>query len=382
MPILHPEVEAAPLGDLRALEGRQLRDGLLVHASRSALYRARWREAGIDPGAIRTLEDLQRLPYIRGVDLREVWQPHPHDVLCDPDVRIWFATSGTTGAPKWTPYGRQELAMFEEVVLRVYHMTTTRQDAFRIAIFGTPAPFVSDAAAYALLAAHVAARLPVEYILSSPTQAAVTLAFLADRRPTAVIGFPSLLLRIAEGIAAEAPQAARAAWRDEPSLRTFAGVVATRMLRLQARHLYRPEIGLFGGEPPPPARRAPPRGAPDREEADGSVPAAIHLFDAAPGALGEFVFTSFARALPLVRYRTGDVIEVLAVARCGCGRTHPRIRVRGRRDDLVNLGLIRFSTAELDQRLGALGGVGAWQLRIVRRGYKPQPVLYLVPIAP
>src|SRR3972149_6788301 len=207
MPILHPEVEAAPLGDLRALEERQLRDGLLVHASRSALYRARWREAGIDPGAIHTLQDLQRLPY----------------VLCDPDVRIWFATSGTTGAPKWTPYGRQELAMLEEVVLRVYHMTTTRQDAFRIAIFGTPAPFVSDAAAYALLAAHVAARLPVEYILSSPTQAAVTLAFLADHRPTAVIGFPSLLLRIPEGIAAEAPQGARAAWRGEPSLRTFAG---------------------------------------------------------------------------------------------------------------------------------------------------------------
>ena len=421
MPILHPEVEAAPLGDLRALEERQLRNGLLVHASRSALYRARWREAGIDPGAIRTLEDLQRLPYIRGVDLREVWQHHPHDVLCDPDVRIWFATSGTTGAPKWTPYGRQELAMFEEVVLRVYHMTTTRQDAFRIAIFGTPAPFVSDAAAYALLAAHVAARLPVEYILSSPTQAAVTLAFLADHRPTAVIGFPSLLLRIAEGIAAEAPQAARTAWRDEPSLRTFAGVVATRMLRLQARHLYRPEIGLFGGEPLAPYRRplldawglrayelyamteypcfhveCPeqsgihlwadwcipeiiPLEALDREEADGSVPAAIHLFDAAPGALGEFVFTSFARALPLVRYRTGDVIEVLAVARCGCGRTHPRIRVRGRRDDLVNLGLIRFSTAELDQRLGALGGITNWQLRIVRRGYKPQPMLYLVP---
>src|SRR3972149_6773150 len=170
MPILHPEVEAAPLGDLRALEERQLRDGLLVHASRSALYRARWREAGIDPGAIHTLQDLQRLPYIRGVALREVWQPPP------------------------------------------------RQDAFRIAIFGTPAPFVSDAAAYALLAAHVAARLPVEYILSSPTQAAVTLAFLADHRPTAVIGFPSLLPRTAAGIAPGAPQAARTGRRGGPPL--------------------------------------------------------------------------------------------------------------------------------------------------------------------
>src|SRR3970282_934905 len=112
MPILHPEVDAAPLGDLRALEERQLRNGLLVHASRSALYRARWREAGIDPGAIRTLEDLQRLCSLAGAD--------------------------------------------------------------------------------ALRAAHAAGRLPVEYILPSPTQAAVTLSFLADRRPTAVIGFPSL----------------------------------------------------------------------------------------------------------------------------------------------------------------------------------------------
>lgn len=424
MPILRPEVEAAPPGDLRALEEERLAAGLIAHAAHSVLYRERWRQAGVDPSAVRTLADLRRLPYVRGADLRDVWQERGGEVLCDPDVRIWFATSGSTGAPKWTPYGRQELAMFEEIVLRVYHMLRTREDrAFRIAIFGTPAPFVSDAAAYALLAAHAAARLPVEYVLSSPTQAAATLAFLAARRPQAVMGFPSLLLRIGEGIATEGPAAAYAAWRQEPSLRTFAGVAATRLLRLQARHIYRPEIGIFGGEPLAPYRRALleawglrayelygmtefpcfhmecpeqsgihvwvdwcipeiiPLAALEREEADAQPPEAIHLLDAPPGMLGEFVFTSFARVLPLVRYRTGDVIEVLAVDRCGCGRTHPRIRVRGRRDDLVNLGLVRFSTAELDRRLGALPGLAAWQLRIARRGYKPAPVLYLVPSA-
>src|SRR3972149_1728863 len=291
MPILHPEVEAAPLGDLRALE------------------------AGIAPGAIRTLEDLQRLPYIRGVDLREVWQHHPHDVLCDPDVRIWFATSGTTGAPKGTPYG-------------------------------PPA----------------AAGLPVEYTRPSPPQAAVTLSFLADRRPTAVIGFPSLLLRIAEGIAAEAPQAARAAWRDEPSLRTFAGVVATRMLRLQARHLYRPEIGLFGGEPLAPYRRPllDAWGLRAYELYAMTEYPCFHVECPEQSGIHLWADWCIPEIIPLVRYRTGDVIEVLAVARCGCGRTHPRIRVRGRRDDLVNLGLIRFSAAELAQPLG--GACGAKQL--------------------
>jgi phenylacetate-CoA ligase len=423
--ILRPEVEAAAPGDLRALEEQRLADGLLLRAARSALYRDRWREAGVDPAAVRSLDDLQRLPYIQGPDLREVWR-HPRDeVLCDPDVRVWFATSGTTGAPKWTPYGRGEFAMFEDVVLRAYRMIATRDGDFRCTIFSTPAPFVSDASAYALLASCVRARLPVESVITSPSAAEATLRFLAARRPTAVIGFPSLLLRIAEGITEEAPRAARAEWRHERSLRSLAGVVATAVVRIQPRHIFRPRVGLFGGEPLAPYRKplqdawgirsyelygmtefpcfhveCPeqtgihvwadwcipeliPLQALEHEEADpAAVPAAHHLFDASPGAVGEFVFTSFTTVLPLIRYRTGDVIEVIDTARCGCGRTHPRIRVRGRRDDLVNLGLVRFSTAELDQRLGALHGVVSWQLRITRRGYKPLPVLYLVPATP
>jgi phenylacetate-CoA ligase len=422
---LRPEIEAAPPGALRGLQEEALRDGLTIRAARSALYRDRWHAAGVDPTAVRTFEDLQRLPYVRGADLRDAWAREPEGMLCEADVRLWFATSGTTGAPKWTPYGRWELAMFEEVARRVYHMIVRRERPLRCAIFGTPAPFVSDAAAYALLFSHVAAGLPVEYLISSPTQAEAALAFLAQRRPTAVIGFPSLLLRIAEGVVAQAPKAARAAWHADRSLRTAAGVLATAVMRIQPRHIYRPEIGLFGGEPLAPYREALrsvwglrayelyalteypcfhaecPEGAGihlwadwcipeliplealEREESDPSAaPSAHHLFDAAQGAVGEFVFTSFGRALPLVRYRTGDVIEVIDVGRCGCGRTHPRIRVRGRRDDLVNLGVIRFSTADLERCLDTLPGLAAWQLRIRRRGYKPLPVLFVAPGTP
>lgn len=423
--ILRPEVESASLGDLRSLEEDHLRDGLLQRAGRSALYRAPWSRAEVDPAAIRTLEDLRRLPYVRGADLRDVWAHPPSDVVCDPDVRVWFATSGTTGAPKWTPYGRAELAMFEDVVLRVYHMIVERAGQFRATIFGTPAPFVSDASAYALLASHVAARLPVEYLITSPSMLEETLRFLAVRRPTAVIGFPSLLLRVAEVIGEQAPAQARAAWRRHPSLKTAAGVIAARLIRIQPRHVFRPEVGLFGGEPLAPYRQplldawglrsyelygmtefpcfhveCPeqtgihvwadwcipeiiPHDALQQEEADPAVvPEAHHLFDASPGAVGEFVFTSFGRVLPLIRYRTGDIIEVIDTARCGCGRTHPRIRVRGRRDDLVNMGLIRFSTAELDRRLGALHGIASWQARITRRGYKPLLLLHVVPAQP
>jgi phenylacetate-CoA ligase len=421
--LLEPQVEAASVGDLRALEDRQLADGLIPFAARSALYRARWREAGITPQEIRTYEALQRLPYVRGTDLREGWRRYPDEMVCDPDVRAWFATSGTTGPPKWTPYGPTELALVEEIVHRAYYILVRRPGTFRCTIIATPAPFVSDAGAFALLASHVAARLPVEYLIASPTEAETTLRFLRTRPPTAVVGFPSILLRIAEGIAEEAPAQAALAWRRQPSAATLAGVVATKLMRIKPRHLFKPEVGLFGGEPLAPYRQALretwglqafelyamteypcfhlecreqagihlwadkcipeiiPLEQLEREDDDPAyIPQARHLFDAPAGMQGEFVFTSFGRALPLVRYRTGDVIDVVDTARCGCGRTHPRIRVRGRRDDLVNLGLIRFSTAELDTRLSAVPGIGSWQLRIVRRGYKPQPVLYLVPL--
>jgi len=48
--------------------------------------------------------------------------------------------------------------------------------------------------------------------------------------------------------------------------------------------------------------------------------------DQAPtGTEGEYVVTTFAEALPLIRYRTGDRIRVLDTAPCACGITHPRV---------------------------------------------------------
>src|SRR5574341_624532 len=210
--MLEPHLEAAPAGDLRALEDRHLAE-LIPHAARSALYRTRWREAGIDPSTVRRYDSLQRLPYIRGDDLREGWRRFPDEMLCDADVRAWFATSGTTGAPKWSPYGPAEFQLLEEILHRAYYILAQRPGTFRCAIFATPAPFVSDVGAFALLASHVAARLPVEYLITSPTEAESALRLLRSRPPDAVVGFPSILLRVAEGIVQGAPVQAQQAWR-------------------------------------------------------------------------------------------------------------------------------------------------------------------------
>jgi phenylacetate-CoA ligase len=55
------------------------------------------------------------------------------------------------------------------------------------------------------------------------------------------------------------------------------------------------------------------------------------------GAAGELVWTHLRReASPLLRYRSGDLAQVWT-SRCACGRTEPRIRIDGRRDDMLRV---------------------------------------------
>jgi phenylacetate-CoA ligase len=65
------------------------------------------------------------------------------------------------------------------------------------------------------------------------------------------------------------------------------------------------------------------------------------------GATGELVLTHLQRECqPLVRYRTSDVVDVLATDRCKCGRASPRFRVIGRVDDMIVVrGLNVFPSA-------------------------------------
>jgi len=56
------------------------------------------------------------------------------------------------------------------------------------------------------------------------------------------------------------------------------------------------------------------------------------------GVVGEMVLTHLAKeAQPLVRYRTSDLLEILGVGPCACGRTGPRFKVIGRADDMLHV---------------------------------------------
>ena len=86
------------------------------------------------------------------------------------------------------------------------------------------------------------------------------------------------------------------------------------------------------------------------------------------GREGELVFTPITKeALPLVRYRTGD-IAALDPAPCACGRTTVRMtRIRGRRDDMLIIRGVNLYPSEVERILLGVPDVGPHYQLIVER---------------
>jgi phenylacetate-CoA ligase len=88
----------------------------------------------------------------------------------------------------------------------------------------------------------------------------------------------------------------------------------------------------------------------------------------ADGVEGELVFTTLTkRAMPLLRYRTGDIAS-LNREPCACGRTLARMSaVKGRRDDMLIIRGVNLYPSQIEHVLLGVDGVAAhWQLEVTR----------------
>ena len=79
------------------------------------------------------------------------------------------------------------------------------------------------------------------------------------------------------------------------------------------------------------------------------------------GQLGELTVTSLTReALPVIRFRTGDLTRIVSRDRCDCGRTHVRIApIMGRVDDMLIVKGVNFFPKQVEQALMGIPGVRA-----------------------
>jgi phenylacetate-CoA ligase len=104
----------------------------------------------------------------------------------------------------------------------------------------------------------------------------------------------------------------------------------------------------------------------------------------AEGEEGELVFTTLAKeAMPLLRYRTGD-IGSLTLEPCACGRTTARIRgLRGRRDDMVIVRGVNVYPSNVEHVLLSVPDAAAhYQLVVERSGPMDELTVQCEPAGP
>ena len=113
-----PELDTAPREQLRAIQSRKLVAAVEWMYGRSALFRSKCDGAGLEPGDIRNIEDLTKLPITTKEDMSADLEANPrfgtYQSLTDEEWLSdgWqvFQSSGTTGAPRpfrYTQFDRE-----------------------------------------------------------------------------------------------------------------------------------------------------------------------------------------------------------------------------------------------------------------------------------
>ena len=112
-----PSIETLPLAQLRQLQSDRLAEMVKYVYSRIPFYKKKFDEAGLKPSSIRSVDDLQKIPFTYKTDLRDHYPFGMFAVSQDQVARI-HCSSGTTGKPTVVGYTKNDISIFSEVCAR------------------------------------------------------------------------------------------------------------------------------------------------------------------------------------------------------------------------------------------------------------------------
>ena len=347
--MFEPDAESMPAQQRTGVQQDRLRALIGTLLAAGGLQAGRLKEAGVGGGGDVRLDDLAALPTTSKQDL---WDAYPFGLLAVPrrEVVAVHGSSGTGGRPTLVSYTRADLRLWARMCARA------------LAAAGAgPGSIVHNAYGYGLftggLGIHQGAielGATVVPVSGGMTPRQVTL--IRDLQPDILTCTPSYAIRLGEALAA-------AGLRPGAGLRLTAGVFGaepwTEALRTRIEDLLGLRaLDIYGlSEVIGPGVAAECVVAADglHVNEDHFLVEAIDPVTGSPvadGSAGELVFTTLTKqAMPLLRYRTGD-IAALRRGDCACGRTLVKMtRVTGRRDDMLVIRGVNVYPSEVERVL-------------------------------
>ena len=190
--------------ELRATQERRFA-AVMARAWRVPFYRRHWTSAGLEPGDVRTLDDLRKVPRYAKSDLMKSVEEHPpfgdyHGLDSYPlDERpsvVFHTTSGTTGRAQpilWGPKGRE---MQNLMLARAYRLQGLRDDDVVHSVYGhglvNGGHYVRETVVHFTRALFVSAGTGVE------TRSHTQIELMRDYGATVVVGFADYIRHLAD----------------------------------------------------------------------------------------------------------------------------------------------------------------------------------------
>lgn len=342
-----PEIECAPRSELEALQSYRLSRTVRRVYENVAPYRKKMDEAGVKPEDIKSIADLQKLPFTVKQDLRD---NYPYGMFASPmkDVVRIHASSGTTGKQTVVGYTAHDIDMWAECAARAL-----------VSVGGTKDDFIHISYGYGLftggLGLHYGAeKLGATAIPASAGNSMRQLQLFKDFGSSIICMTPSYAISLIELMKENNIS------KDEFKLK--AGVFGAEPWTEEMRKEIEAGLGIKAYDIYGLSEIMGPSVSCECECQCGMhicedhfIPEIIDpdTLEVLPaGQQGELVFTCITKeALPLIRYRTRD-IATLVYDKCECGRTLVRmLKPQGRTDDMLIIRGVNVFPSQIESAL-------------------------------
>lgn len=368
----------APVSDV----DERVRETVRYCTENSTYYRSKLEEVGVEPGDIRTLDDLERLPVLltKTNEVEEGQRTisefgHPFgDYLCAPieDVVAVNSTSGTTGDPTYYAFTASDVAITDSLWAEAFRMGGVRPGdgvvhGFGLSMFLAGVPVVRALERMGARAIPVGAEVGSEKLLKT----------IRNLRPVALCCTPSYAeylieksdlssLGIRHIFCAGEPGAGLPEVRARIS-EGFGGASVTDVIGgchgvMNVSCSAHNGMHVLGGQHTL------------QQLIDAETGKPVEIRD---GATGVRVKTTLDwKAQPQLRASIGDVYEVLT-GDCDCGRPEPRVKVVGRIDDLLIVKGVKLYPAAVQDLVHEFQPelTGAFKIVLSEPGPKVAPPL-------
>lgn len=329
-------------------------------------YHKRLSAAGITAEKIKSLSDIQYIPYTTKEDIRDTY---PFGLFGTPmkDIIRIHASSGTTGKPTVVGYTRNDISNWADCVARLMAaVNITDEDIIQIA-FGYGLFTGALGLHYGL------EKLGATVIPASSGNTEKQVMLLKDFGVTALVSTPSYALYMSE-VAKE-----NGITNDQLKLKT--GLFGSEGCTPEMRSEIESAFNLFATDNYGMSELMGPGVSGECYTRTGMHVNEDHfipeIIDSNTGDVlnkgntGELVITTITKeGIPMIRYRTKDITR-LNYDVCECGRTFVRMdKIKGRSDDMLKIRGVNVFPSQIESVLIGIDHIGPhYQLVVRREGY-------------